>query len=176
MSSITRFLRSRLLLMMLQLCPAIAYAGCIPFSEAGKHVGETRCVTGKVVRVKQGTKGVHFLDFCEDYRACSFTVVIFARDLKNVGDVRQLEGKTIEIHGPVKQYDGRAEIILRQARQLTGEAAQIPPLPKNYDVAKKGRYSAGKFSYPSAPRKPARKPQTPPVQTEEQSDPADSPE
>jgi hypothetical protein len=29
-------------------------------------------------------------------------VVIFAVDLKNVGDVRQLQGRVIEVHGPVK--------------------------------------------------------------------------
>lgn len=170
MPSMTWVICLRLLLLTLPLCAAMASAACIPFGEAGKHVGETRCVTGKVVRVKQGTKGVHFINFCEDYRACPFSVVVFARDLKNVGDVRMLEGKIIEIHGSVKQYDGRAEIILRQARQLTGEAAQIPPLPKNYDVEKKGRYSAGKFSHPNAPRKPARKPQAPPVQTQEPED------
>jgi len=56
----------------------------------------------------------------------------------------------VEIHGPVKLYDNRAEIILNDLRQLKGEAAQIPPLPKTYDVEKRGRYSAGKFSYPKS--------------------------
>jgi hypothetical protein len=81
----------------------------------------------------------------------------------------------VEIHGPVKIYDSRAEIILREARQLTGEAAQIPPLPKNFDVEKKGRFSAGKFSYPQSPRKASRKRGTAAVQTEDQSDPPGSP-
>jgi hypothetical protein len=147
-------------------------ADCIPFTEAGKHVGATRCVTGKVLRVKQGNRGVTFLDFCEDYRLCSFTVVVFPGDLKHVGDVRQLAGKDIEIHGPIKLYDNRAEIILRDCKQLSGDAAQIPPLPKGYDVEKKGRYSAGKFSYPNK-RKPAKKRQGAPLQTEEQSDTAE---
>jgi hypothetical protein len=73
-------------------------------------------------------------------------------DLKNVGDIRQLEGRLIEVHGQVKEYDGRAEIILEEYRQLSGSTARIPPLPKNYDVEKKGRYSAGTFSHPK-PRK-----------------------
>src|ERR1700758_867543 len=46
--------------------PLLRSADCISIQEAGQHVGETRCVTGKVVRVKVGVKGVHFLDFCED--------------------------------------------------------------------------------------------------------------
>ena len=79
-------------------------------------------VTGKVLRVKQGNRGVHFFDFCEDYRMCPFTVVVFPSNLKHVGDVRQLEGKDIQIHGPIKEYDGRAEIILERTSQLDGEA------------------------------------------------------
>jgi hypothetical protein len=147
--------------------PALSCADCIAFHQAGKHIGETQCITGKVVQVKQSYKGVTYLNFCDDYRRCPFAVVVFARDLKHVGDVRQLQGKVIEIHGPVKEYDGRAEIILRQARQLSGEAAQIPPLPKGYDVEKKGQFSAGKFGHPSSGRKPAKQKQGPPVQIEE---------
>ena len=116
---------------------------CIPIHEARQHVGETKCVTGKVVRVKVGAKGVHFVDFCEDQLACPFTVVVFSHDLKDVGDVRRLVGRTIEIQGAVKVYDGRAEIILRRISQITGGAAMIPPLPKNYDVENRGHYSAG---------------------------------
>ena len=81
-------------------------------------MGEIKCMTGIVVRVKQGARGVHFLDFCDDFRLCPFTVVIFPRDLKSVGDVRQLQGRMVEIHGQVKEYDGRAEIILEEYRQL----------------------------------------------------------
>ena len=50
---------------------------CLPISEAKQHVGETKCITGKVLRVKVGDKGVHFVDFCEDQVACPFTVVVF---------------------------------------------------------------------------------------------------
>lgn len=121
--------------------PAFA-ADCIPIAEAGRHVGQSACVTGRVVRVK-AARGVHFLDFCEDQMACPFTVVVFSHDLKDVGDVRRLEGRTIEIHGAVKVYDGRAEIVLRSVGQITGGAALIPPLPKEYDVEKTGHYSAG---------------------------------
>jgi hypothetical protein len=131
---------------------------CIPVSEAGQHVGETKCVTGKVLRVKVNSSGVHFLDFCEDQLACPFTVVIFSHDLKDVGDVRRLAGRTIEIHGLVKLYDGRPEIILNRISQITGGAALIPPLPKTYDVENRGHFSAGRLR-PS--RKPAKTKPTP---------------
>lgn len=116
---------------------------CVPISAAGQHVGDTSCVTGKVLRVKVSASGVHFLDFCEDQIACPFTVVVFPHDLKDVGDVRRLAGRTIEIHGAVKLYDGRPEIVLNRISQITGGAAMIPPLPKNYDVENRGHYSAG---------------------------------
>jgi|SRR5579863_2404592 len=118
---------------------------CLPIAAAGQHVGETRCVTGKVLRVKAGIKGVHYLDFCEAQSACPFSVVVFASDLKDVGDVRRLAGRTIEVSGPVKLYLGRAEIILRRINQISGGAALIPPLPRQYDVENRGHYSAGHF-------------------------------
>ncbi len=112
--------------------PTLSTAVCLPFTEAHKHIGETHCIVGKVLRVEAGSRGVHYLDFCEDYRLCPFSVVIFAYDLKNVGDVRQLEGREVEIQGELKEYDGRAEIILENASQLGGQAARIPPLPKSF--------------------------------------------
>ncbi|HVI09638.1 MAG TPA: hypothetical protein VND65_15220 [Candidatus Binatia bacterium] len=121
---------------------------CLPIAQASQHVGETKCITGKVVRVKIGTRGVHFVDFCSDQLSCPFTVVVFPSDLKDVGDVRRLAGQTIEIHGPVKLYNGRAEIILNHIGQLTGGSTLIPPLPKNYDVEKPGHYSAGRMRPP----------------------------
>jgi hypothetical protein len=126
---------------------------CIPIREAAQHVGETKCVSGVVHRVRVGAKGVHFVDFCEDQMACPFTVVVFPHDMKDVGDVRRLEGRTIAVHGPVKLYDGRAEIILNRISQIEGGAALIPALPRNYDVENRGHYSAGKLRPTKKPAK-----------------------
>jgi hypothetical protein len=133
--------------------PLFATSNCLSISEASQHIGETKCIVGKVVRVKVGSKGVHFVDFCEEQAACPFTVVIFPHDLKDIGDVRRLAGRVIEIHGPVKLYDGRAEIILNRIGQLTGGSTLIPPLPKNYDVEKQGHYSAGRMRPTKKPAK-----------------------
>jgi hypothetical protein len=70
-------------------------------------------------------------------------VFVPAKSLRDVGDVRQLEGKVIEIHGKIQQYGGRAEIVLTDVRQLKGEAAKIPPVPKNFDVERRGSFSPG---------------------------------
>ncbi len=149
------------LLTLAVLFPALALADCIPVSQAREHLGEDRCVTGKVFRVKHGGRGITYFDFCEDFRVCPFTVVIFPGHLKDIGDVRQLQDRVIEVHGTLKEYDGRAEIVLQNARQLTGDAARIPRLPKNYDVENKGHYSAGTFSLPKAPRPTYKKKQLP---------------
>lgn len=125
------------------LIPGVSFAGCIPFAQAQKHIGETQCVSGKVLRVEAGSQGTHFLRFCEDAASCSFSVVVFSDDLKNVGDVGQLAGKTIEIRGEVKDYDGSAEIILQKAAQLKGDALRMTPLPKAFDVEERGHFSAG---------------------------------
>jgi hypothetical protein len=144
-----------LLLALLFGAPLLPASDCIPIHEARQHVGEVKCVTGKVLHVKLSDKGVRYIDFCEDHAACPFGIVVFASDLKDVGDVRRLEGRTIEIHGAVKLYDGRSEIILKRISQLTGGAALIPPLPKNYDVEKQGHYSAGRL-HPSKKLKPTK--------------------
>ena len=123
-------------------------ATSVGFDQAKKHLGERQCVTGKVIRVEAGTGGGHYLDFCDDYRLCSFSVVVFSHDLKNVGDIRQLAGKMIEIRGEVKEYDDRAEIILENSKQRGGEIVRLSPLPKNFDVEQRGHFSAGQFRAP----------------------------
>ncbi|MDT8067802.1 MAG: hypothetical protein ROO76_06500 [Terriglobia bacterium] len=127
-----------------------ARADCYPFQSAQDHLGEVACIKGKVVKVAVSPGGLHFLNFCEDYKKCPFTVVVFPRDLRDVGDVRTLEGKDVEIYGKIRSYRGQFEIILRDVSQLRGDAASIPNLPKGYDAAKKGSFSAGTFKGPKS--------------------------
>ncbi len=53
--------------------------------------------------MEAGAEGVHYLDFCEDHRLCSFSVFIFSYDLKNVGDVWQLAGRNIGNSGRAEE-------------------------------------------------------------------------
>jgi hypothetical protein len=155
------------------LFPAVSGAACIPFTEASQHIGETKCVRGKIARVEQGKEGVRYLSFCEESGACPFAAVIFPDDLRHIGDVRQLQGRTVEVHGDVQGYNGRAEIVVSESRQLKGEWVNIPPMPKHYDVETRGRYSAGTFSHPKAARSTSKKRQLPTLPLEI---PEDSPE
>ena len=127
---------------------ATARADCIAMEKAAANIGANKCVSGRVVKVTHGERGTTYLNFCDDYRLCPFQIVVFAGDLRHVGDVRQLAGKTIEVHGEIKAYDGRPEIILRRIGQLKGGGAGLPPLPKDFDVEKKGRYSRENSAIP----------------------------
>jgi DNA/RNA endonuclease YhcR with UshA esterase domain len=131
---------------------------CVSFAEASQHVGATQCVRGTVQLVEDGRNGVKLLNFCQEAKACPFTVVVFPADLKKMGDVRQLEGRQIEIKGTVQDYDGRTEIILRRSQQL-GEGAFLlfPQVPTDYDVERAGHYSPGKFKHPKEPKKKVHK-------------------
>jgi hypothetical protein len=159
------------------LLSALASGDCVPVAQAGAHIGEDQCVTGQVFRIKHGSHGVTWLDFCDDFRVCPFSVVVFPGHLKDIGDVRQLQNRVIEVHGTLKEYDGRAEIVLSRLRQLGGEAAQIPELPKNYDVETRGHYSAGKVSFPHtyASSKKRQTPNLPIVVTDANQDPLSIP-
>jgi len=136
-------------------------ANCVPFAEAHHHLGKTQCITGRVVHAKEGNSGVTFLDFCENYETCPFVVVVFPGDLRKLGDVHQLKGRTIEIQGTVEEYDGRAEIILRHSQQLGDSASLLPPLskdgavapslPADYDVERRGTTARGSSNTPRRP-------------------------
>jgi hypothetical protein len=131
-------------LAILLLAATFAGAQCIPLEQAASKIGETTCVRAKVLKVVEGSRGAHFLDLCPDYRNCPLTVVVFEKDLKQVGNIRLLEGKDIELHGKVVKYKGRAEIVLSDRSQLKGEV-RLPPPPSEYDADRRGQFSAGKF-------------------------------
>jgi hypothetical protein len=102
--------------------PAEAETGpCVPFAEAGPLVGKTACVSGRVLKVFTSKAGNTFLDFCQDYRTCPFMSVVFSQDRAVFGDLKQLQGRRVEIRGLVTFYQNRAEIIIRDPDQIRVE-------------------------------------------------------
>jgi hypothetical protein len=93
-------------------------SGCVDIHSASGLEGRNGCVSGSVLRVYTAGSGNTFLDFCQDYRTCPFTSVIFAADKANFGDVGTLQGRRIEISGNIVAYQGRAEIILHDPKQV----------------------------------------------------------
>jgi DNA/RNA endonuclease YhcR with UshA esterase domain len=90
----------------------------VDIRNAGPLVGKGACVSGLVVRVYSARTGNTFLDFCQDYRTCPFTSVVFAADKNKFGDLELLQGRRVEIRGDVTNYQGRAEIIIHDPQQV----------------------------------------------------------
>lgn len=95
-----------------------AEGGCLDFRSVAGHTGENTCVAGRVLRVFTSRSGNTFLDFCADYHSCPFTSVIFASDRSEFGNLAALEGRKVEIRGELTSYNGRAEIIIHNPRQV----------------------------------------------------------
>jgi hypothetical protein len=97
---------------------ANAKGGCVDFHDARSRLGETSCVSGRVLRAFTSRGGNSFLGFCPDYRECPFSAVVFASDRNKFGDLDTLAGRQVEIEGPIADYHGRAEIILHGPQQI----------------------------------------------------------
>lgn len=93
-------------------------APCVPYTEASSLVGNSSCVTGRVLKVFTSKAGNTYLDFCEDYRSCPFSSVIFSQDRVKFGNLSSLQGQVVEIRGLVSYYKERPQIIIRAPEQV----------------------------------------------------------
>ena len=93
-------------------------APCVPYAGAAELVGKPSCITGRVLKVFTSKAGNTYLDFCEDYRSCPFSSVIFSEDRTKFGDLLFLQGQVVEIRGLVSYYKERPQIIIRGPDQL----------------------------------------------------------
>jgi hypothetical protein len=91
---------------------------CVDITAARPLVGQPGCVTGRILRVYTSRNGNTFFDFCTDYRSCPFASVVFAEDRAKFGDLGVLKGRNVELRGLVTEYQGRAEIIIRDQEQI----------------------------------------------------------
>jgi len=98
--------------------PTSSVSQCIDFRKAGNYIGDYKCVRGRVDNVYTSKKGNTFLNFCPDYKTCSFSSVIFSSDSYKFSNPKRYQGKTVEITGLIKTYQGRAEIILNDPSQI----------------------------------------------------------
>ncbi|WP_439925207.1 hypothetical protein [Nitrobacter sp. JJSN] len=85
------------------------------------HIGETVITKGTVDEVHTSTKGNTFLNFGGSYPQQAFTAFIPVKNAAMFPDVHALQGKTVEVSGPVKLYKGKPEIILESPSQLKTE-------------------------------------------------------
>lgn len=92
--------------------------GCVTIEDVQNFVGNETCVRGALLKVFISKSGTVFLDFCENYNQCPFTAVIFKSTVAKFGELKEYEGKIVEIRGIVKTYKGKPEIILDKPEQI----------------------------------------------------------
>ena len=88
------------------------------YTEAKNHEGEFANVTGTVFQVYIAKSNTAFFDFCQDYKNCGFSAVVFSSALSHFSNIQQYEGKNITINGLIKDYQGNAEIIINSPEQI----------------------------------------------------------
>jgi len=115
------------LLLAIACCAATAAAECVPLTELHAKKGDAVCITATVLKVNQSRAGNWFLDFCENYRQCPFSVFVSEKDAAGFGDLHRLQGQEVTIYGRIREYNGKPEIILRDKRQLEGEKLKFLP-------------------------------------------------
>ncbi len=99
--------------------------GVISWQEAEDYVGQEVTVQGEIVRTYDSGK-VTFLNFDDDYRN-TLTLVIFPSiyDAFPEPPATYFDGKTVQVTGVVKMYEGAPEIIIEDAGWIraVGEGA-----------------------------------------------------
>jgi DNA/RNA endonuclease YhcR with UshA esterase domain len=103
----------------LMLAAASAQAETIAPNEARDHVGQNVTIEGAVSDVDHAASGrMTFIDMGGHYPNNTFAAIIFKDDADKFPDVDALNGKTIDVTGLIRLYQGRAEIILNDPAQI----------------------------------------------------------
>ena len=98
---------------------APAQAMAISAEDAAAHDGSMVTVEGIAREVHVARNGrATFIDLDGVYPDQPFTAVVFEEDMPTVGDVSDLEGKTVDVTGKVRMYHGKPEIIVSSRSQL----------------------------------------------------------
>lgn len=91
----------------------------ISAEDAAGHEGSVVTVEGIAREVHVARSGrATFIDLDGTYPNQPFTAVIFESDMARVGDVSDLEGRTVDVTGTVRMHDGHPEIVVSSRRQI----------------------------------------------------------
>ncbi|HKI69601.1 MAG TPA: hypothetical protein VKA67_08435 [Verrucomicrobiae bacterium] len=97
--------------------PQIASTVLTP-ERAKNHIGEEATVRGKVFGMHVTQKGDVFINFGAAFPNQLFTAVCFQGAIPTA-DLKKLNGKTVSVKGKIKDYNGRIEIVLESADQIS---------------------------------------------------------
>ncbi len=88
--------------------------------QAKNYIGKEKIVEGKIVDTYKSKSNNVFLNFELPYPNQCFSAVIFNSSLENFppNPEKYYRGKTVRVKGVIKDYKGRAEIILENSEQI----------------------------------------------------------
>ena len=95
-----------------------ADVGTIDYTDAEENIGNTASVKGILIDAYTSKSGTVFLDFCQSYKSCPFSGVIFADDVSKFGDLSKYAGKSVTLTGLISSYQGQAEMIHSDPSQI----------------------------------------------------------
>ena len=90
----------------------------ISAQEAKNHVGETAVVSGKVFGIHVTQKGDVFMNIGGAYPNQPFTAVCFQGAIA-ADELKKFDGKTVNVKGKIKDYNGQIEIVLESMDQIS---------------------------------------------------------
>jgi hypothetical protein len=98
----------------------------ISATEAKAHSGAEAIVTGKVAEVNQNDRILRF-NFEKPYPNNAFTAVVFSANTNQFEHPEAFNGKTVEVHGTIKDYHGHPEIVMTKSNQLQVVEKSVKP-------------------------------------------------
>lgn len=125
-------MRYSLACLMLAFAASASAKPCITADSAMQHLGQQVCLRAHVYDVQETDAGMRYLDVCAPHVVdsdCQFYIVSFKSDEKHVGNLEPLRNADIEIRGTLREYHGRAEMVLNDRQQLHGGKQRFIPNP-----------------------------------------------
>lgn len=86
-------------------------------ADAEKYYDQEMIVTGTIAQVTLRPTIV-FLNLDQPFPNSPFAVIIHSENTNQFGDLKSLQGKSVEIKGTIKKYHDKPEIVLDSADQL----------------------------------------------------------
>jgi hypothetical protein len=86
---------------------------------AEQHYAETMVVTGRIAGFNMSINGnIVFLDLDKPFPQSPFIARVFSAATNQLGDLRRLKGKAVEIAGKIQERAGKPEIEVETTNQL----------------------------------------------------------
>jgi DNA/RNA endonuclease YhcR with UshA esterase domain len=86
--------------------------------EAKNHLDETVIIKGEVSQISIIKSGVVYFNMGGKFPDNKFSAVIMKKNVSKFDNVKDYEGKIVEIKGYLKEYKGKPEIIVEEKDQV----------------------------------------------------------